>query len=40
LESTVIVGVNQFNSEEEGATILRNVVNLSPKDRASYLGRF
>jgi hypothetical protein len=39
LESTV-VGVKLFNPEEEGATILRNVVNLSPKDRASYLGRF
>jgi hypothetical protein len=37
--STVIVGVKQFTPEEEGATILRNVVTLSPNDRASYLGR-
>jgi len=37
--SIVIVGVKQFNPEEEGATILRNVLNLSPNDRAYYLGR-
>lgn len=28
----------EFDPEEEGATILRNVMNLSPNDKASYLG--
>jgi hypothetical protein len=31
--STVIVGVKHFSPEEEGATMLRNVVNLSPSGR-------